>query len=362
MTPADLLRLRMVSQGLEQPEFRAPEDVVAWFGAVQAQDYLGSLWAIGSRVRGATEVVVEAAEARHAIVRLWPMRGTLHFVAAADVRWITQLLAPRIVAKNMARWKREMDVDATLVARADELLTDALAGGKRLTREKLYAVLEARKIRTGDMRGLHILLWLALQGRLCFAGRDGKQQTFALLDEWVPQSRIMKREAALVELALRYFTSHGPATLRDFTWWTGLTAKDAQAALAGAATELTHGSLEGVPYWWRETDTPARPVKARRSLVRLLPAFDEYTVAYHDRSLLMDDHAPRPASKMSLLNPAVLVDGRVVGTWKRTLARASVRVHVALTRRLSRAERDALDEAVSGFGRFLGLEASWSGS
>src|SRR5687768_14659262 len=169
MTPADLLRLRMENQALARPSFRKPEEVVAWFGAVQAQDYLGSLWALGLRMRRATEAAVEAAETRRAIVRLWPMRGTLHFVAAADVRWMTQLLAPRVIARNAVRIERETGVNAKLVARSGEVVARTLEGGRRLERAAIYAALEARRIRTANSRGLHILGWLAQQGLICLA-------------------------------------------------------------------------------------------------------------------------------------------------------------------------------------------------
>src|SRR6187549_389899 len=193
MTPPEVLRRRLENQALTRAGFRKPEDVVAWFGAVQAQDYLGSLWALGLRTREATEAIVEAAETRRAIVRTWPMRGTLHFVAAADVRWMTQLLAPRVLARNAARLEREVNVDAAVIARCREIVGRALAGGKRLERAALYAALEARRIRTGGSRGLHILGWLAMEGTICVAGRNGKQHTFALLDEWIPKSRALDR-------------------------------------------------------------------------------------------------------------------------------------------------------------------------
>jgi hypothetical protein len=173
MTP-DLLRLRLSNQGLARTAFRKPEDVVAWFGAVQAQDYLGSLWGIGQRTRRATEADVEAAETRRAIVRTWPMRGTLHFIAAADARWLTQLLAPRVIARHAARWRRDFGVDDALLMRADAAVTRALEGGKRLPREQIYDALESARIRTGASRGLHLLLCLAMRGRLCLAGRVGK--------------------------------------------------------------------------------------------------------------------------------------------------------------------------------------------
>jgi len=218
MTPADLLRLRMENQALARPSFRKPEDVVAWFGAVQAQDYLGSLWAIGQRCRSASESLVEKAEARRAIIRTWPMRGTLHFVAAADAKWMLRLLAPRVIARNAARLKRDVDVDASVAARARDIVARALEGGKRLERGALYEALEARRIETGNSRGLHILHWLALEGTICLAGRIGKQHTFALLDEWGPRTQALERDEALAELARRYFTGHGAATLHDLVW------------------------------------------------------------------------------------------------------------------------------------------------
>jgi hypothetical protein len=350
-TPAELLRQRLENQGLARAGFQKAEDVVAWFGAVQAQDYLGALWALGLRTRRATESSVENAEARRAIVRLWPMRGTLHFVAAADARWITQLLAPRVIARNAARLKREFGVDAAVVARARDAVRRALSGGRRLERTELYQALESRRIRTGDSRGQHILGWLAMEGTLCLAGRSGKQHTFALLDEWIPDSTRFDREAALAELATRYFTSHGPATLKDFMWWAGITARDAQIAIDAARDRLVSAVIRERPYWWREPRRAAR--RQRGPHVRLLPAFDEYTVAYHDRSLLCGDRA---ASKMSLLGPAVLVDGHVTGTWKRRLEKQMVIIETSLSRPLTRAESAALQEAKRQLASFLGRD------
>jgi hypothetical protein len=353
MKAIEIPRMRLAYQGLARTRFKKPEDAVAWFGAVQAQDYLGCLWAIGQRTLSATETTVEDAERRRAIVRSWPMRGTLHFVAARDARWMTRLLAPRVIARNSARWKRDFGVDARVLSRADEIVTGALAGGKRLSREHIYECLEARRVRTAGSRGLHLLLCLSLQARLCLAGREGKQHTFALLDEWIGDSRDLTGEEALGELALRYFASHGPASLKDFMWWAGITAKDAAVATAIAGPSLETATVDGVRYWWRDGERPSSEPATPQ--VRLLPAFDEYTVAYQDRSLLVEGRAP--TSKMSLLNPAVLVDGRVVGTWKRVLRRDHVTIETALSRKLARAEAAALSEAVGTYGAFLGLEA-----
>jgi hypothetical protein len=356
MTPAQL-RQRLLNHGLARATFRDPVETVTWFGAVQAQDYLGALWAVGQRVRGATETAVEAAEARREIIRTWPMRGTLHFVAAADARWMTGLLAPRVIARSSARWKRDFGLDDALLARADDVLTRALEGGKRLARERLYAVLESKRIRTGDSRGLHLLLCLAMRGRLCLAGREGKQHTFALLDEWIPPAPPLERDAALAELATRYFTSHGPATQRDFIWWAGLTVADARLAIDGARSRLERHSRDG-DTWWRGVER--RPRAGPGPRVRLLPAFDEYTVGYADRSALTESGSRMTARGMGLLSPVVVVDGRVVGHWSRTIERAGVRVATRLVRKLTASEADALEAVTTEYGRFLGLDARWT--
>jgi hypothetical protein len=356
--PADVLRLRLENQGLARRAFRDPADAVRWHGAVQAQDYLGALWALGIRTRSATETSVEAAEERRAIVRTWPLRGTLHFVAADDARWITQLLAPRIIARHAARWKRDFGIEARLLGRAGDILSRALEGGRRLTREALYEILESQRIRTGESRGLHLLLVLALQGRLCLAGRLGKQQSFALLDEWIPTSRRLEGDGALTELARRYFTSHGPATGRDFMWWAGVTARQAEVALDGMRGELARVVVDDQVFWW---SGPERPARARRAAPNawLLPAYDEYTVAYRDRTMLAGTGSR--VTKMGLLAPVVVVDGQVVGTWKRVLDRDSVRITTSLSRKLTTAEAASLLDAARSYGEYLGLEAHVAG-
>jgi hypothetical protein len=352
MTPVNIVQQRLENQDLARTYFHLPEEVVAWFGAVQAQDYLGSLWALGQRMRGATEAGVEAAESRRAIVRTWPMRGTLHFVAAADVRWMTQLLAPRVLARNAARIKREVGVDAAVVARCREVLARELEGGRRLERGALYQALEARRIRTDNSRGLHILGWLAMEGTLCLAGRSGKQHTFALLDEWIPQTPRLAREAALAELAARYFTSHGPATLPDFMWWAGITVKDARAAVDAARPRLASEIIGQREYYW-SARSRKRFHGTASPRVKLLPAFDEYTVAYEDRSLLLAD--AKKMDGMGLLGNVVVADGIVIGNWKRSLARDGVQVTAKLLRPMTLAEGESLAESARKLGGFLGL-------
>ncbi len=277
-----------------------PAAVVDWFGAVQAQDYAGALWAIGLR-SNANRADVEGAIAKGRIVRTWPMRGTLHFVTAKDARWMTRLLAPRVIKKAGAR-HRALELDEKTFARAEKILTRALAGGNSLTRPEAYRTLARSDVAPDGQRGIHILGTLSMRGVLCIGPHRGKQPAFVLCDEWLPKGRDLEGDEALGELARRYFTSHGPATERDFSWWTGLNLGEARRAIDIA------GKI------------PTPNVKATK-MAALLPPFDEYTVAYRDRSALGLD-----VGVANLMSPIVLVDGMVAGTWKRAGANAATDV------------------------------------
>ena len=359
MTPAKLLRHRLHNQRLAATNFEHPADPVRWLGAVQAQDYLGSLWAIGLRTRAATEQRVEQAIAERAIVRTWPMRGTLHFVAAEDVRWMLELMTPRVVAASAARLQRDYGLDQRAVGRSGEVVAQALEGGRRLTRDALYRALERRRISTAASRGLHITWRLAHEGLICFGPREGKQQTFVLLDEWVPGAKRLARDEALAELARRYFTSHGPATVHDFAWWSGLLLSEAADGLARASSALVSIDLDGRKYW-ASPAVPAAPAAGSSSRAFLLPAFDEYTVAYRHRGIAVAPVHAAHAEGIDVLRPAIVVNGRVAGTWTRTLGNGSVGVAVSPFSRLGATARRTVAAAARRYAAFLERSADAS--
>ena len=342
MARLDIVRERLRNQLVGHGRFDEPGEVVRWLGAVQAQDYPAALWAVGLRAPGATAATVERAVAERAIVRTWPMRGTLHFVSPGDVRWMLELLTPRIVARSAGR-HRQLELDDAAFSRSRKAVERSLQGGRRLSRTAVYRVLEAAGVSTAGQRGLHILGWLAQKGVLCFAAREGKQQTFALLDEWVPAARRLDRDEALAELALRYFTSHGPATLHDFAWWSGLTLGDARAGLESAAPRLVREDVDAQTYWFPE---PAK-AKPRSPEAHLLPVYDEYLVGYKDRTAALDPlYAERAGN--GIFRPVVVVDGRVAGTWTRaTVAEPS------LFTPPSRAETRAVAAAAERYATFV---------
>lgn len=344
MTRRELVRARLATQRLTGAPFASVAAAVAWFGAVQAQDYRAALWGIGQRVRGATEAVVERAISTRAIVRTWPMRGTLHLLASADVHWITRMLAPRVIARAAGR-HRELGLDSRTFTKARGVLERALAGGDVTTRDELYALLARNRIAPTGQRGIHILGMLAMQGVLCCGPHRGRQPTFTLLDEWVAPPPARDRDDALGELARRYFTSHGPATLADFAWWTGLPLGDARRAHALAKPDLEEITAGGQPCSW----VPSRRRDAGPA-VHLLPPYDEYTVAYRDRSAILDPaHAEHSGN--GIFSPVIAIAGKIAGTWTREIRRDRVVVRAKL---LSPAARAPLAAAVARYGAFHG--------
>lgn len=328
-------------------------------GAVQAQDYLSSLWAIGARFSDATEAKVEKAIADRAIVRTWPMRGTLHFIAPCDVRWILEYLAPRVISAA-ARRHRELELDGPVFARSEKILTRALEGGKALTRPEMMSLLERGRIAAANQRGYHILWRLALSGILCGGPREGKQQTFVLLDEWIPSKRRRPLEEELANFALRYFTSHGPATAEDFGWWMGIKKSEACAAIDSIASHLSSFQANGSTYWLASS---ASTPPDQRGSVYLLPSFDELLIGYTNRS---DAVAPEYAQAVApgangMFMPIIVKGGRVVGTWKRTLGKAnSVSLTSAPLTPFSNADLRGWKAAAKHYADFLGTEAKLS--
>lgn len=352
MKRSEIARLRLANQKLTGRAFTRPAEVVHWFGAMQSQDLPASLYAIGLRMRHATEDLVERALADGSIVRSWPMRRTIHCMAAEDVRWMIRLLAPRGIAR-MKPYHRAMNITDDDLARAGKVLESVLAPDAELTRGELYERLKAEGIaaKTPEVpnRGLHLLVHWAQAGLICLAGRRGKQPTFALVDHWTPPGRDLSGDAALAELATMYFRSHAPATMKDYSSWSGLTMTEAKRAVHLASDLLRSESVEGVEYW-STRDAPAA-LSGPLPLL-LLPSFDEYTVAYADRSVAGDPSLLRAIGHG--LAPNILVNGRIAGTWRRTvLPRGSVVVTPTLLRKLNRKEETGLAREIMRYAKFL---------
>ncbi len=346
---------RLYSQHLEGPKFQRPEDVVSWFGAVQAQEYALAKWALGLRMEEATDAVVEQAFADGAILRTHVMRPTWHFVTPADIRWMLELTAPRVHAVNGTMYRR-LGLDDTLLRRCDAIIARAVEGDRHLTRAELGAVLSQAGIDTADNLRLGYMVHHAeLEGVICSGRRHGKKQTYALIAERAPQARRLARDEALAELTRRYFTSHGPATVKDFAWWSGLTVADVKAGLA--MLDLSHDEIDGEIYWY-VAGAPVDSIPPAQG--HLLPVYDEFTIAYKNHSASLDPKYNELVTNRFFTSPFVL-RGELIGLWRRTFRQKSVVIESAPFRPYNAAERDAFAAAGQRFGEFLGMPVVFAG-
>jgi hypothetical protein len=359
----DLTKARLASQQIAGTELRTVKAVVGWMGAMQAQDYPMAKWAIGVRLSGATEKDVEAAIAAGEIVRLHLLRPTWHFVAAEDVHWLRELTAPGIRASLRFR-HRELGLSADIIAKSHTAIEKALSGGSDSTREELVTALHQTGIAVDGNRASHLLMLAELDGIICSGAAKGTRPTYALMAERVPKPKPLSREEALARLAKRYFDSRGPATLQDFTWWSGLSAADAKRSLALVQADLTSETVASRTYWFsgvaRSSRTPSvRTFRTRETEVRLLPAYDEYLIGYRERTaaLSAENHG-KAVSNNGLFKPVVTVGGQIAGTWKREADRDGISVEIALFKKAGRSMTQMLAKASARYGGFLGKEVN----
>jgi hypothetical protein len=340
---------RLYHQRITHSTFKDAGEVVAWLGAMQGQDYAGTKWAFGLRLPGSTEADLEQAIENRLILRTWAVRGTLHYVAPHDIHWLVGLIAPRQIMSNAARYK-ELELDEPTLMRGTELIAAALEGGKHLTRPELFTILEASGISTAGQRGFYLLQRAGLELLVYQGEMRGKDTTFLPLGE----GKTLPKEEALAKLALRYFTSRGPATLADFSHWAGLPITEARAGLESAKAHLIEESIDGQVYW-----LSAETAKSPERSLYLLPGFDEFVLGYKDRSAVLKPefaNAICPGGNGMFMS-TIVSEGQIVGTWKRTLKKKTVEIAFAPFRALTADEMDRIEAAAAEYGTFLGLTA-----
>lgn len=347
---------RLHHQYITRPGRSRPADIVAWLGAVQAQEYPFARWALALRMaEGTTDAEIQRAFDKGQILRTHVMRPTWHFVTPADIRWMLELTAPS-VHRAIGYYARQLELDTRTLTRGTALFERALRDRHYLTRAELGFRLERAGLAMKGQRLAHMVMHAELERVVCSGPRRGKQFTYALLAERAPKALRLSPEEALAELTRRYFRSHGPATIRDFVWWSGLRSADARRGL-----EINRARFEvvdGLTYW---TIGPHYRV-AENKAVHLLPVYDEYLVAYRDREAV--PHGPSvlrsPVQEGVMFHHALIADGQVAGTWRTAKAANGLRVDVVPMRRLTKPERRALDDAVARYGRFHGVPVSLS--
>jgi hypothetical protein len=352
MPDVDIAAERLRNQRIEPPLRGRPAALVAWLGAVQAQEYPFAKWGLAQRLAGdATEADIEQDVNDGHILRTHVLRPTWHFVSPADIRWMLELTGPR-VHRHLAPYTRRRELESRTLTRVATLFERALDRRQHLTRVELGAVLARAGIRLDNLQLALAAVYAELEGVICSGPRRGKAFTYALLSERAAGAPRLSREESLAELTRRYLASHGPATVRDFVWWSSLTAGDARRGLEMIGARQ-HGR-DGLTYW----RTPgARAVASPAETVRLLPIYDEYLVSYRDRVAV--PHSPGVVGSGSAtvtFRHALVIGGQIAGTWNTGAHRDGVAVRVTPARQLTSTEGRGVEAAAARYGRFLGRE------
>lgn len=342
---------RLYNQRLIGTTFNTPEEVVLWMGAVQSQEYQPAKWSLGLRIQNPTDDSIEQAFTDGRILRTHVLRPTWHFVIPADIRWMLELTAPRVNALS-AYYYRQLELDDALFARSNAIFVEALENNHYLTRAELKSELAEAGIIAEGVRLSYIVMRAELDAVICSGPRRGKQFTYALLAERAPQALVLERDEALAELTRRYFSGHGPATLRDFVWWSGLTVADAKRGLEMVSWHLNHLEINEQTYW---LSASMSPVIEPSQMAYLLPTFDEFVVGYtsFDQTRL-GGHPPDKKEVYYSYSTLVVAD-RIAGSWKRTLNRGTAVIDIAPFCPLSTTESESITAAAQRYGDFLNV-------
>jgi len=353
MNLADIANIRLINQHIVQSRFKAVKELVGWMGALQAQDYGMAKWAIGLRLTGATDQLIETAINNGEIIRTHLLRPTWHFVSADDIYWMLVLRAAPIKASLRSRFK-QLGLSESMIATSNRIMENALRGGKSLTREELLPELTKGGIPIDENRASHLLVRAELDGLVCSGAIKDRKQTYALLEERVPKANLPSREEALAKLAEIYFSSHGPATLPDFTWWSGLSISDAIRALEMVKLDFHSETIEAQTYWFSNTHSIP---SAKRGMVYLLPAFDEFIISYTDRrAALPFESFSKAVSNNGIFHPIVVVNSQITGIWKRTIKRDKIVMETELFQPPDQTTVRLIEKAANQYGNFLGME------
>jgi len=350
MNLTNIASARLFNQQIEGTKFKTVKDIVGWMGGMQAQDYAMAKWAIGIRLADSIDQEVEAAINHAEIIRIHVLRPTWHFVSADDVYWMLELTAPQIKTSLKSRHK-QLGLTETIFTKSKTIMANALSGGKDMTREELLSELGKAKIALNENRASHLLVQAELDGIVCSGTTRRGKQTYALLEERVPKPNSLTRDEGVAKLAGKYFASHGPATLQDFVWWSGLSMNDAKHAIELASVDLHSETIDSRSYWF--TDFSPSP-KYDPEAVYLLPAYDEFLISYEDRSAsLIYEDFNKTVSTNGIFRPIIVVDGQVAGIWKRNIKPGKVIIETELFKQSDNSLPGLIEKASIKYGRFL---------
>ena len=346
----DISAARLSSQSISRGDLRTPEGVVAWLVAIQAQDFDMARWAVGVRLPGSTDTAVQNAVGKSRIIRTHVLRPTWHFVTAQDVGWLLDLTAPQIRTALRSR-HRQLELSDSIIRRSHKLLEKLLGNGAQLTRSELTAAYRSAKIATDDNRLSHFLLLAELDKLICSGGVKRGKPTYAIYGTMVPGSKPVSREEALAALARRYFDSRGPATISDFIWWSGLPSRDAARSVEMIKSHVDVARIGEASYLCSRSATTNHLSK---DSLYLLPAYDEFLLSYADRSAALSrTRQKKTISSNGIFRPTIVLNGKVVGIWKRTRTGP---LEAAFFEPPGRKVKDKLQEVAQPLGSFYGTQ------
>lgn len=348
MTLNDIAGLRFRAQQLNDTRFKKATELVSWLGAVQGQEYAQAKWAIGLRLPHLDDKAIEKELHDGKLIRTHLLRPTWHLVAAADLRWMLQLTAPRVTAIN-AYMYRQMELDDKIFARCHKIISKALEGNKHLTRDELNKALAANRIEAEGTRLTCIMMQAELAALICNGKRQGNQHTYALIEERVAPVKEKTREEALAELTTRYFKSRGPATLKDYSTWSGLSLSDCKLGIALTGSLFAKETVEKEVYYF-EASTATKP---NPDSVRLLPIYDELIMGYKNREAILQFR--HDSAKTFTFDNTILVGGQITGTWRRTIKPKEIALEYGLLKPLNARQAKELKSQIERFGAFYNL-------
>ena len=351
MNLADVSNIRLVNQQIEASTFKEGKDLVSWMGAVQAQDYAMATWGIGLRISGGTEKLIQKEIDSGAILRTHLLRPTWHLVSADDIWWMLELTAAQVRMKSGSRLK-ELGINSEVCLKSNQVIESAFANHKYLTREELYLEMEQNKVDGGKDRWSHLIFLAELDGILCSGIKKDKNQTYAILGDRVPRPASISRDEALGKLAFKYFSSHSPASLNDFIWWSGLSVTAAKRALEIIKPGFISENIANQEFWLPENLSRSAPVIPS---VYLLPAFDEFLISYKDRTAAfpLAQHS-KAFTNNGIFHPVIVVNGEVKGLWKRTIKKDTVYFEPKFFNPVSKDVLDLTKKSARKFAEFLG--------
>lgn len=350
----DIVQMRLAAQQITTQRFTKAKDLAGWMGAMQAQDFAMAVSAAGLRLTGAVERTVTESFDNGEMLRTHVLRPTWHLVSPENIAWMRELSAPHI-RSSLASRHRDLGLTGKVLDKSVVIIRDILSPGRHLTGKELEDALIKGKIKAGDRQAYyHILLHAELEGIVCSGRSRGKEPTYALTAERAPEAVRLTRDRATAKLAELYFTSHGPATVHDFSWWSGLSLTDARSAARLAGPVIASETIGPQEYFYSREPSSAAVAADR---VHLLPAYDEFIISYRDRSLLFSaDDTRRAVSSNGIFRPVLIVDGRVAGIWRRIIKK-HMTIEITLFTTLKRTLKAAAEEKASAHGIFLNRKA-----